>query len=67
MNMNDKDILIEFAEKIGKLSQAVSNIKSNFKTHIEQHKVDRIMQWVIIGLQTLVIMFLGWMKLSGKM
>ena len=65
--MSDRDILIEFAEKIGKLSQGLSNIKSSFKTHIEQHRIDRVMQWVIIGLQTLVIMFLGWMKLTGKM
>ena len=65
--MTDKDILIEFAEKIGKLSQGLSNIKSNFASHIEQHRIDRIMQWVIIGLQTLVLLFLGWMKLTGKM
>jgi len=64
--MNDKDIMIEFAEKIGLLTQGLSNIKTNFDNHISQHKLDRIMQWVIIGMQTVIILFLGYLKVSGK-
>lgn len=64
--MNDKDIMIEFAEKIGLLTQGLSNIKTNFDNHLNEHKLDRIMQWVIIGMQTVVILFLGYLKISGK-
>jgi len=64
--MNDKDIMIEFAEKIGLLTQGLSNIKTNFDNHISQHKLDRIMQWVIIGMQTVIILFLGYLKVAGK-
>ena len=64
--MNDTDPMLEFAEKIGKLTQGLKNLKENFDSHIKEHKLDRIMQWVIIGLQTLVILFLGYLKMSGK-
>lgn len=64
--MNDKDIMIEFAEKIGLLTQGLSNIKTNFDNHLKDHKLDRIMQWVIIGMQTVIILFLGYLKVSGK-
>ncbi len=64
--MSDKDIMIEFAGKIGKLTQGLKDLKSNFDNHIKQHRLDRIMQWVIIGLQTLVLLFLGYLKMSGK-
>jgi hypothetical protein len=64
--MNDKDIMIEFAEKIGLLTQGLSNIKTNFDNHLNEHKLDRVMQWVIIGMQTVVILFLGYLKISGK-
>jgi hypothetical protein len=64
--MNDKDIMIEFAEKIGEMKAGLKSLKSNFDNHIKQHRVDRIMQWIIIGLQTLVIMFLSYLKISGK-
>lgn len=64
--MSDKDILIDFAEKIGELNGAVKSLKSNFKSHKDQHKIDRIMQWAIIFLQTIVILFLGYMKQTGK-
>ena len=64
--MNDKDIMIEFAEKIGLLTQGLSNIKTNFDNHLNEHRLDRIMQWVIIGIQTVVILFLGYLKISGK-
>lgn len=64
--MSDKDILIDFAEKIGELNGTVKSLKSNFKSHKDQHKLDRIMQWIILFLQTIIIAFLGWLKLSGK-
>ncbi len=61
-----ENTLIEFAEKIGQLTQGFKSLKTNFENHLKEHKVDRIMQWVIIGLQTLVILFLGYLKLTGK-
>ena len=64
--MGDKEIMIEFAEKIGKLTTGLKDLKKNFDNHIKQHKTDRIMQWVIIALQTIVIIFLGWLMASGK-
>lgn len=64
--MNDKDILIDFAEKIGELTGGLKSIKSNFSSHIKQHRLDRIMQWIILFLQTIIIAFLGWLKLTGK-
>ena len=64
--MTDKDIMIEFAEKIGELTAGLKNLKSNFDGHIRQHRTDRIMQWFIIGLQTVVIVLLGYLKYSGK-
>lgn len=64
--MSDKDILIDFAEKIGELTQGLKGLKTNFSNHLKEHRTDRIMQWVIIGLQTLVILFLGYLKVSGK-
>lgn len=65
--MSDKDIMIEFAGKIGQLTAGLKNLKTNFDNHIKQHKTDRIMQWIIIGLQTFVILFLGYLKMSGKL
>lgn len=64
--MSKEDILIEFANKIGQLTAGLKNLKTNFDNHIKQHKTDRIMQWVIIALQTVVIIFLGWLMTSGK-
>lgn len=62
----DKETLIEFAEKIGQLTQGFRNLKTNFENHLKEHKTDRIMQWIIIILQTLVIVFLGYLKITGK-
>ena len=64
--MNDKDIMIDFAEKIGEMKAGLNSLKSNFSSHIKQHRIDRIMQWIIIFLQTIIIAFLGWLKLIGK-
>lgn len=64
--MSDHDKMLEFAEKIGQFTQGLKSLKTNFDNHLKDHKTDRIMQWVIIGLQTLVILFLGYLKLSGK-
>lgn len=63
---DDKEILIEYAEKIGQLTQGLLNLKSNFDTHLRSHRLDRVMQWVIIGLQSIIVMFLGYLKLTGK-
>ena len=65
--MTEKEVLIDFANKIGQLSEGLKNLRTNFDRHIREHKLDRIMQWVIIGMQTLVILFLGYLKVSGKM
>lgn len=64
--MGDKDIMIEFAEKIGELTAGLKSLKSNFTSHIKQHRLDRIMQWFIIALQTVIIAFLALLKQSGK-
>jgi len=64
--MNDKDIMIDFAEKIGELTAGLKSLKSNFSSHIKQHRLDRIMQWLIIALQTVIITFLAWLKQTGK-
>ncbi len=64
--MNDKDIMIDFAEKIGEMKAGLKSLKSNFGSHIKQHRLDRIMQWIIIGLQTIIIPFLVWLKSTGK-
>ena len=64
--MSDKDILIDFAGKLGELKAGLASLKSNFKSHRNHHKLDRIMQWIIIFLQTIIIAFLGWLQLSGK-
>ena len=65
--MTDKDTLITFAEKIGELSQGLKTITANFERHLKDHTTDRIMQWAIIGLQTIVILFLGYLKVTGKL
>jgi len=64
--MSDYDKMLEFAEKIGQFTQGLKTLKENFDKHLDDHKIDRIMQWVIIGLQTLVLLFLGYLKMSGK-
>lgn len=62
----NNEIFIEYAEKIGQLTQGLKNLKSNFDQHLKEHATDRIMQWIIIGLQTIVILFLGYLKVTGK-
>ena len=64
--MSKEDILIQFATKIGQLTTGLKDVKKNFDNHIKQHRTDRIMQWIIIGLQTVVIIFLGYLMSSGK-
>ena len=62
--MNDQNTLVKFAEKIGKLEAGLANLTTHFTNHLSDHKVDRVMQWVIIGLQVIVILFLGSQMLS---
>ena len=64
--MTDRDTLISFASEIGKLTQGLKTITTNFDRHLKDHAVDRVMQWFIIGLQTIVIVFLGYLKVTGK-
>lgn len=66
--MSDKnnDTLIDFALKIGNLTQGLKGLKKDFENHLKEHRVDRVMQWVIIGLQTLVILFLTYLKFNGN-
>lgn len=65
--MTDEDkVLIEFAEKIGKLTQGLKGLQTDFGKHLKEHTTDRIMQWVIIGLQTLVLLALSWLRFMGK-
>jgi len=63
---DDKNIWIEYARKVGELTQGLKDLKSNFDNHIKEHRIDRIMQYIIIGLQTVVIVFLGYLKVTGK-
>jgi len=65
--MNDEEkVLIEFAEKIGKLTQGLKGLQTDFGKHLKEHNIDRVMQWFIIALQTVVLLSLGWLKITGK-
>ena len=64
--MSKEDILIDFAGKLGELKAGLASLKTNFSNHIKQHRIDRIMQWLIIALQTVIIAFLAWLKQTGK-
>lgn len=63
---DDSSILLDFAEKIGQLTEGQANLDKNLENHLKEHLTDRIMQWCILGLQTIVILFLGYLKLTGK-
>ena len=64
--IKDDKVLLDFAEKIGALTEGQANLDKNFENHLKEHRTDRIMQWVIIGLQTVVLLFLGYLKVTGK-
>lgn len=51
--------LIDFAGKIGKLEQGLSDLTKHFTNHLHNHICDRILQWAIMGLQVIVIITLG--------
>jgi len=65
MNEGDRQTLIKFAGKIGTLEQGLKDLTNHFTNHLSNHKVDRILQFVGIGLQTFVIVFLGYLKING--
>lgn len=63
-NNNNKNTLITFAGKIGKLEQGLKDLEKHFTNHLSSHRIDRVMQWFIIGLQIVVLMFLGYLKFN---
>ena len=61
----NENTLIHFASEIGALKQGFKDLSGKMTTHLADHKSDKRMQWFIIGLQVVVLIFLSYLKFNG--
>jgi hypothetical protein len=61
----DNSTLILFATKIGSLEAKFKSVDDKIEKHLSAHNTDRLMQWGIIALQVVVLIFLGIQKIGG--
>lgn len=52
---DDTQNLIDFAGRLGRLEKGLEDLTLHFTNHLSQHSIDRIMQWIIVGLQLVVL------------
>lgn len=58
--MNDNNTLINFASRLGKLEQSIKDLDKHFTNHLSHHKSQKWLQWFILSLQVIVIIFLSY-------
>ena len=49
------DYLIQFAEKLGNLTSGLNDLRLHFDNHLSQHKLDRVLQVIIIFFQIFIL------------
>ena len=59
MAIKIQNVLIDFASRLGKLEQSIEDLDKHFTNHLSNHKAQKWLQWFILALQVVVILFLG--------
>ena len=57
--MNDKNILIDFASRIGRVEKGLSDLTDHFTNHLSQHTIARLIQCLILVAQVVTLVGLG--------
>jgi len=56
---DDTQNLIDFAGKMGRVEKGLEDLTTHFTNHLSQHSIASIREWIIMGLQVVVIITLG--------